>query len=531
MREQIDQLWSYLREAWRFRWYALGVAWVVAVAGWAVALQMPNQYQASARIHVDTESMLEPLLRGLVVESNTQRRVDLMSRTLLSRPNLEKVARETDLDLEANSQREMQGVIDRLDKRIRLSATGGSNLYRISYRGENPQLARDVVDALVNLFVEESMGRSRQDTQSAQSFLKRKVDEYEARVEEAEQRLSEFKREHVGQMPGNRGDYYERLQKASEQLEQARFELETAQSRKRELEKQLEGETPVFGMMGQPDNGPSAETPELDRRIKELQDRLDQLLLKYTEEHPEVKTARNRLRQLTEQREQKRDELAEAAEEAPSGQGSGSLDQNPVHQEIRAALARARADVASAESKVARYRKQVKELRDKVDTLPKVEAQYKELQRKYQEARKTYDELQQRLRKAEISEEADEANQADFRIVDPPRVPSDPVAPNRPLLVSASLGAAAVGSGAFSVFLALLWPTFHTRAALYSALEMPVLGAISRVRTRQAERRRRLGLALFALVLLALVGAYALVLALAMGIELPVDPTRLMRLL
>lgn len=523
MREQVEQIGSYVREAWRFRWYALGVAWLVALAGWAVSLQMPNEYRASAQIHVDTESMLKPLLRGLVVESNTQRRVELMTRTLLARPNLEKVARETDLDLRAESPQQMEALIDRLERRIQLSGTGRTNLYRISYRGEDPQVTRDVVDTLVNLFVEESMGRTRRDTESAQAFLNRKVEEYERRVAAAEQRLTEFKREHVGQLPGNRGDYYQRLQQATEQLEQARFELETAQSRKRELEKQLAGEEPVFGIMGDQDGGAStAQTPRLDQRINKLQDRLDQLLLKYTEQHPEVETVRDRLEQLTQKREEKRAELAAAAGEASPREGSESLEQNPVHQEIRAALARTRAEVATAESKVARYRRQVQELRSKVNTLPEVEARYNELQRQHQQVKQTYDELQQRLRTAEISEAADSAeNQVDFRVVEPARVPSEPVAPDRPLLVTASLGAAAVGYGAFAVFLALLWPTFHTRAAVHSALQMPVLGAIAWVPTHSGVRRRRLGLAAYGLALAVLLAAYGVALLLAMGADLP----------
>lgn len=531
MREQVEQLWSYVQEAWRFRWYGLAIAWVIAVIGWTVSLQMPNEYRASAQIHVDTESLLKPLLRGLVVESDTQRQVELMTRTLLSRPNLEKLARETDLDLQVRGPEEMNQLIAELERRISLSGAGRDNLYRITYRGEEPRLARDVVQAVVNMFIEASMGRSRENTESAQAFLERKVEEYQARLEAAEQRLVEFKRQHVGEMPGDRGDYYQRLQETLEQLEQARFELETARSRAEELEKQLAGETPVFGIMGgnQPGSGGYGGTPDLDRRISGLQDRLDQLLLKYTEQHPVVATLQDRLTKLRGQREQKREQLAAAPE--VSGLPRASVEQNPVHQQIRASLASARAQIATAESRVAYHEEQVKQLRGKVDTIPQVEAELRELQRDVDVARATYEELIQRQRTAEISEEASDAeNRIEFRVVEPPRIPTEPVAPNRPMLVSASLGAAFVGYGAFSLLLGLVRPSFHSRAALHAALEMSVLGAIGRVNTNAVRRRRWFGMCIYTMAVGALILAYGGVLAVAAGRELPLNMASLVGL-
>ena len=421
MREQIEQLLGYVYGLWRFRWYAAAMLWVIALAGWGFSFQMPDQYRSSAQIHVDTDSMLQPLLQGLVIDPGTQRRVELMTRTLLARPNLEKVARKTDLDLQARTPAEMEALIDGLGRRIDLSGTGRTNLYRVSYVGDDPEEAREVVQALVTLLVEESMGRTRADTQSATAFLERKIEEYEARLEASEERLMEFKRRHAGQMPGASGDYYERLQQRMEDLEQARFQLETAQSRMRELEKQLAGETPVFGIMGEAaDQG--AATPELDARISNLQERLDKLLLKYTREHPEVVALTDTIERLEAQREDKRAQLAAARGEDGAGDGYGSLDRNPVHQEIRAALAKARSEVAAARSQVEQYSQQVAELREKVDTIPQVEARLKRLNRDYETTKRTYEELLKRQQQAQISEDVESADkQVEFRVVEPPR--------------------------------------------------------------------------------------------------------------
>ncbi|MEF8833813.1 MAG: XrtA system polysaccharide chain length determinant [Halofilum sp. (in: g-proteobacteria)] len=518
MREQIDLLWSYVRGAWRFRWYALGVAWLVAVAGWAVSLKMPNEYEASAQIHVDTESILKPLMRGMVIESNVERRVELMTRTLLSRPNLEEIARETDMDLAADSPAEFERIVTDLQSRLRLSGAGRNNLYRVSYRGRDPKQTRDVVQATVDLLVEEIMGRSRQDNASATRFLDRKIEEYRARMEAAQQRVLEFRREH-GATLSEGGDFYSRLQDRRSKLEEARFELNLAESRVAELQRQLEGETPVFGIMQEGDaSGPEVATPELDQKIAKLEDELDQLLLKYTEEHPRVSSLQRQLERFRNEREAKRERLAEQRAGQPSQSGSSSLDRNPVHQDIRAALAQAKADVAAAKTRVEQYRQQVADLQQRVDSTPEIEARFRELQRNYEEIKQTHDKLVERRDTAEISAEVERSDdQVDFRVVEPPRVPSEPAAPNRPLLITASLGAAAAGYGALGLLLTLMWPAFYTRSELQSALQMPVLGTIEQVRTPQVRKRGLMELLLYGLAVALLLAAYGAIMGVALG--------------
>ena len=516
MREQIDLLWSYVRGAWRFRWYALGVAWLVAVAGWVVSLEMPDEYEASAQVHVDTESVLKPLMRGMVVESNVERRVELMTRTLLSRPNLEEIARETDMDLAAETPADFERIVSNLESRLRLSGAGRNNLYRVSYQGRDPQQTRDVVQATVDLLVEEIMGRSRQDSASATRFLDRKIEEYKARMQTAEQRLIEFRREHGANLSES-GDFYSRLQDRRSKLEEARFELNLAESRVAELQRQLEGETPVFGIMQEEGvAGAGIETPELDQKIAKMEEELDQLLLKYTEEHPRVSSLERQLQRYRNEREAKRQRLAEQRGDQPSG--AGSLDRNPVHQDIRAALAQAKADVAAARTRLEQYRQQVAELEDRVDKTPEIEARFRELRRNYEDIKQTHDKLVDRRDTAEISAEVERSDdQVEFRVVEPPRVPSEPAAPNRPLLITASLGAAAASYGALGLLLTLMWPAFYTRAELQSALNLPVLGTIEKVRTPQVKRRGLMELVLYGLVIGLLLAAYLAVMGVALG--------------
>ena len=108
MNEVLSQILAALRAAWNYRWYGMGFAWALAVCGWVFVMMMPNRYEASARVYVDTQSMLRPLMNGLAVQPNLDQQISVMSRTLISRPNMEKVVRMADLDLKIKTQGEKE---------------------------------------------------------------------------------------------------------------------------------------------------------------------------------------------------------------------------------------------------------------------------------------------------------------------------------------------------------------------------------------------------------------------------------------
>src|SRR5579859_5015697 len=148
---------TYARALWRRRWYGVAVSWLVCLAGWAFVMQIPNQYEAKARIYVDTDSVLRPLMRGIAVDTNILSQVDLMQRTLLSAPNLQKVSHSADLDLAARTPAESEGIVNSLRQRIAVLGEG-RNLFTLTYTGPNRETAAKVVQSLLTVFVESNLG-------------------------------------------------------------------------------------------------------------------------------------------------------------------------------------------------------------------------------------------------------------------------------------------------------------------------------------------------------------------------------------
>src|SRR5258705_2771687 len=184
MDELLQRALVHLRAMWHRRWIGLAAAWIFAIVGVAVAFRIPERFEASARVYVDTQSLLRPVMTGLAIQPNLDQQVALMSRTLISRPNVEKLVRMADLDLSVKSNADREELIDNLLKTLQLGGNVSSNLYVISYRDSNPQQAKNVVQSLLTIFVESSLGDKRQDTRGAVKFLDEQIKRYEQSLQQ-----------------------------------------------------------------------------------------------------------------------------------------------------------------------------------------------------------------------------------------------------------------------------------------------------------------------------------------------------------
>ena len=190
----------YLRASWRYRWKALLLAWVICVPGWLVVQRLPDRFEVSARIYADADAVLSALLNGIAIDSSPANQVDLLQRTLLSRPNLERVIARTDLDMRVADIDERETMLDTLSKAIRISAQT-RNLFTISYTDYDARIAHDVVQTVLNLFMEQATVTDRQQMQNAQVFLNQQIAAYETQLREAEQRRAEFRTRYVDILP------------------------------------------------------------------------------------------------------------------------------------------------------------------------------------------------------------------------------------------------------------------------------------------------------------------------------------------
>ncbi len=532
MQELLNQVFNTLRGMWKFRWPGLIVAWVVAVIGVVVVWRIPDQFEAAARIYVDTDTILKPLMSGLAVQPNVEQQISMLSRTLISRPNLEKLVRMADLDLKNQSKADQEALIERLQKGIAMRTAGGANLYLMTYRDPEPEKAKRVIQSLVSIFVESGMGASRKDTDSAKSFLTEQIKIFEARLEEAETRMKEFRLRNIDRQGVDGKDVASRMSEIGTQLEAARLQLREAERSRDAAKRQLaeaRGQAPSTalpnllgpapGAVGAP--GASAapvSTPELDTRIQDQRRNLDGLLQRYTDQHPDVLNARRLIGELEEQKRREVAELqrraqaaalaaAQAAANAP--RTATSPGESLAVQEMSRMLATAEVQVAAMQARVDEYAGRMAQVRQQLKTAPQIEAEAAQLNRDYAIIKKNYEDLVARRQAAVMSGELDVATGvAEFKLIDPPRVAPRPVSPNRLLLLPAVLFASLALGVAFAFAAVQVRPTFGHADELRQKTGLPLLGVVSALVTDADRRRERASMFRFVTASGGLVGIF-----------------------
>lgn len=498
----IGQLLIIVRRMWKYRWVGLVVAWVAGLVGAVVVFVLPDRYEASARIYVDTQSILKPLMSGLAVQPNVEQQLMMLSRTLISRPNVEKLVRMADLDLKNQSKAQQDATIEAVTSNLSIQTSGRDNLYMLGYRDSDPETAKRVVQSLVSIFVESSLSGQRKDTSTATAFINEQIKAYEAKLEEAETRLKEFRLKNLANMADGK-DSASHLSELSGQLERARLEYREAMNARDAAKAQFEAEK-SRGSGGQTtaqsliqEANVNVSTPELDARLAELRRSLDGLLQRFTDQHPDIISTRKLIKDLEDQRKRELAELRKAAMNSPvaaAGQSAGS----PMMQEMVRILATTEVQVASLRARVDEYSSRYSQALASLKTAPQIEAEAAQLNRDYGIQKKNYEDLVMRREQAAMSGELDVASGvADFRVIDPPRANPKPVAPNRLLLLAGSM-AAAIGVGLFTTFAASqLRPVFHDADDLRTRVELPILGVVTRLVTDADRARQRVDLIRF----------------------------------
>lgn len=471
MQELITKVLTIVRGTWRFRWLGAITAWLVFTVGAIVVHLMPDVYESEAKVFINTHSALDPILKNLAIETDFQNQIDVMTRAILARPNLEEVMRKTDLYLTVDTPEETEQLIYNLKKNIKIEqpSTDHKNLYTISYTHRNPETAYRVVQALIDSWIERTLGSSRTDTATAQEFLKTQIAEYEKRLTLAEQRLADFKKENVGLMPSSGSSYYGQMQAEMDELNEKRDKLRLAVNRGKELMTQLEGEKSSMG------------SQEIDAKIQTQRLELNNLLLRYTENHPDVIAARQTLEQLLEQKTD--------GDYIVNDNGDNGGDESSVYHSLRMAMSDTNVEIATLKSEIEEKSKRIEELRKMVDTVPEVEAKLARLNRDYMVTKTHYEKLLQSLESAKISEGAEQStDEIQFQVLEPPVLPLMPSGPNRALFLSAVL-VLSLGAGLVLAYLMNeVKPVFCSSTELRKEVGLPVLGAVS-VKWLPMERR------------------------------------------
>jgi polysaccharide chain length determinant protein (PEP-CTERM system associated) len=461
----------------RRRWLVVPFVLAIAVGG-ALALWLPREYLSRATIGVAAAEISPELARSAALGKDE--RVRAFSQQLLSRPVLERVAREENLVTDGAS---LEEVVARLRQNM-LPVTlpdqiapdnNGPRLdmFVISYVDRAPETAQRVTQRLADVFVDETSRAREVRAEGTSDFLSTQVQVSQARLAELESRLRDAKKQNMGRLPEQSSANLQTLSGLRQQLEANNNALRGEQDRLSMIERQLEGMRQ--GLDALPMIKTTEQPQSAQERAVDIERQLTQARMAYTDKHPEVVRLQEELQAA------KRAAAVEKAQ--PAEDRLAHLKANPAYRQLLADQELGRLRVRELQRAETQTRAQINEYQARVEAAPLVEQQLASLQREYDLQKTQYSDLVAKRQQAAVSEDLERRRAGErFQVFGAATWPKTPYKPN---LLRIMLGAVMAGlflGGLAAIGREFLDRSVHDARTLQQDYDLPVLGEISRIR-------------------------------------------------
>ena len=518
-----DQTWSpehLLHVLLHRKLIVLGVWAAISAATALVVHFLPDLYNSETVILVDPQKVPEAYVKS-TVSGDVRNRLGTLSQQILSATRLQKIIDSFGLYSKERKELAREDVIAKMRKDITVSLVsdmGGSQdlqAFRIVYRGRDPRLVAQVTNQLASLFIEENLKAREEEATGTTEFLANQLQEAKKTLEEQEQKLRDFKLQHIGEMPEQQTTDLQLLGQLQSQLQLENDALSRAQQQQAYLQSMMAQSTVVVDL-GERDvksAAPAGEEGESSapttNPANNPRARLAQLLSHYTDKHPEVRKLKEQIAeedakaaaaQVAEQPKQVTP--APSPVEAPRAALPGSFPGKTVNPVLESQLRSAEAEIAKHKQEQARLGKLVGEYQKKLEAIPVREQEIASLARDYEMSKTHYAQLLEKQLAAETATQLEIRQKGErFEVLDPAQPAERPSSPNRPLfnlagaLAGLVLGlCAAVGREFFA--LSIIGPQ-----EVAAVTNFPVLQVIPMIQTTAdlSRRRKRVRLALISL--------------------------------
>ncbi|WP_262691489.1 XrtA system polysaccharide chain length determinant [Kordiimonas aestuarii] len=495
---------------WRKRWYMLFTTWLVSLLGWALVSTMPYKYQASAQVFVDTETILPAIAKDMGINVDLSRKVDIVRRTLVTRPNLEKIIRRSDyLDRLAKDDKELDSLVADLQRDIRIVSLE-EGMFRIQFEIDDDRLsdrqraevARRVVANLLSFFLERNTEEGAQKSESAIEFMDQRIQEYGKLLSDAETRQAKFQQDNIEYL-GGQGSFLTRLDSAKNELRKTRNAIAENQVTLQTLEANIKNVPPTIREARSSRSGGGGDKDPLEDRISDLQKKYDALkTLGLKDRHPDVVNVSRQIEALQAEFKEKQAALAEElAASAEAGRNSNLTTETPnrLYEQLMLQIIETKTSVETLKQRESEQRNIVAEMEEKAKRVPEIEAEESRLNRDYKTIQRQYKELVQQKQSLDLRADVEATDEAmSLRVVEEPITPQSPSGPNRLLFFTAVLVGGIFAGLGVALVLSQLRPVVITVEQLRGHFDMPVLGNVTRTLSEQENRQRSIELLAFA---------------------------------
>ena len=461
------------------------VAGGVFLAGYWVAMALPNQFVSYATLLVEPQAVSPILIESGVGETRLNDRLHLMTAEILSRPRLSKVIDEMSLYEDESSHMTRQEVIDlmrgqvtvvpvlpELESAMRGRRDAEINTFRVEFRAASPYVAANVAQQLANDFIEEHIDARVDTTAKSLDFIAIEQQRLAAEIARVEAAVAQVKDDNPGSLPEDLGPTQSLISLTLSSLRVAQRDLDIARSDESFWANQA-ADAEISG-------GAGDVTPA--KRLQQLELTLDALRARgFTDKHPDIIIT---LQELAEVRESMK-----SAEQPKEETATNMVARQALAQGSRAAVR-----VKNGTAEIARLQKQVDELRAQVEGTPRVAEQLEALHRRHTQLTENLRDYNNRRLQAEVQANLERRQLGEqFRVLEPAFPPTQPSSPNRLVIIVTALMAGISLGVAAAVVAETADSSVHAPQDLQRELGIPVLAAIPNILLAPdiAARRRR----------------------------------------
>ncbi|MBO0910817.1 MAG: lipopolysaccharide biosynthesis protein [Acidobacteria bacterium] len=468
------------------------------LAGFLISYAFPPKYTSQSLVLVEEQKVPEGYVAPVVTEDLTQRVATLEQKALGAdrlRPLIDKLSQQGLL-----RGRNVDELIDEIRTNVQIQAVqtvlvptptaagaprrkGESSVpgFNLNYTSSNPREAQAVSAGLTDIMLQENLRDREQVAQNTTDFLSRQVEDAKHNLDDLDGRLAAFKKQYIGQLPGDEENNLKLLMAMNSQLEANTQILNRASQDKTYSESLLAEQLAVWK------NSQSETDPQtLQKQLSAEQSVLIALQGRYTDDHPDVLKTKREIADL-----QKKLDSANAAADNPSPTTNtkGSLAEPPEIQQLRTQIHQYEDAIAMATRNQKMLAQQIKVYQGRVELSPAVEEQYKQLTRDYDTARKFYDDLLAKRSQSEMQTAMEREQQGEqMRLQIPADLPDAPSFPNRLLFAAGGLASGLLVGFALALWLEMRDKSVRTESDVLALLDLPVLSQVPWVGLKPGNR-------------------------------------------
>jgi polysaccharide chain length determinant protein (PEP-CTERM system associated) len=402
-----DLLAALRAELIRFRFSCALLFLVVTFLCLVVGLIWPKSYTTKVVLFADVTNIIEPLLKGRA-EITKIDRSEQASEVIYTRRIMLETARQAGLMRGAVSEDRQDAIVKELRAGVKVARERNENYVQLSYTATNPDRSFEILNSVVNVFIEDTAKRKRDESVGAYNFIDAQVQTYKRQLESAEEKLKEFKSKNTD---GSEDAVSARIASLRQEVESLKITIEETQSRINTIQQQLNTEGQYLQAKGQVD--------EMKLRRQTLQGQLEQMLLSYQENYPDVVSLRAQINEL--------DSSIGKIQSSGDVYGSSDKVQNPLYEELRKQLSDADVSLRSQKRRMQSLLSLQEDEFARQQRIAANQANLSDLTRDYDVTKKVYEEMLQRKETARVSMTLDiEGQGVSYRIQEPAAFPLKP---------------------------------------------------------------------------------------------------------